>query len=65
MQCGRGDARVDQPENFVQLPFNILIYQIRSKAQEMGINVIIQNEERTSKCPLLDSEIIGHHETYI
>jgi len=52
-------------QNFVQLPFNILINQIKYKAEEIGINVIIQNESHTSKCSFLDDESIEHHETYV
>lgn len=52
-------------QNFVQLPFNMIITQIKYKAEEMGINVIIQNEDHTSKCSFLDNESIEHHDTYI
>jgi len=31
----------------------------------MGINIIIQEEGHTSKCPFLDNESIGHHDTYM
>jgi len=52
-------------QNFVQLPFNTLINQIRYKAEEIGINVIVQDESHTSKCSFLDDESIEHHETYV
>ena len=52
-------------QNFVQLPFNTLIQQIRYKAEEIGINVIIQEESHTSKCSFLDNESIDHHDTYM
>jgi len=52
-------------QNFVQLPFNMLITQIKYKAEETGINVIMQNEDHTSKCSFLDNESIEHHETYM
>jgi putative transposase len=52
-------------QNFVQLPFNTLIGQIKYKAEEIGINVIIQNESHTSKCSFMDSESIEQHETYM
>jgi len=52
-------------QNFVQLPFNMLITQIKYKAEEIGINVMIQNEDHTSKCSFLDSESIEHHDTYM
>ena len=52
-------------QNFVQLPFNTLIQQIRYKAEEIGINVTIQEESHTSKCSFLDNESIEHHDTYM
>ena len=52
-------------QNFVQLPFNTLIQQIRYKAEEIGINVTIQDESHTSKCSFLDNESIDHHDTYM
>jgi len=52
-------------QNFVQIPFNTLINQIKYKAEEIGINVIIKNESHTSKCSFLDMESIEHHETYM
>ena len=52
-------------QNFVQLPFNMLIRQIQYKAEEIGINVIMQDESHTSKCSFLDNESIEHHDTYI
>jgi putative transposase len=52
-------------QNFVQLPFNTLIQQIRYKAEEIGINVVIQDESHTSKCSFLDNESIDHHDTYM
>ena len=52
-------------QNFVQLPFNTLIQQIRYKAEEKGMNVIIQDESHTSKCSFLDNESIEHHDAYM
>ena len=52
-------------QNFIQIPFNTLIQQIRYKAEEIGINVIIQEENHTSKCSFLDNETIEHHDTYL
>ena len=51
-------------QNFVQLPFNMLINQIKYKAEELGISVIIQEESHTSKCSFLDNESIEHHDAY-
>ena len=52
-------------QNFVQIPFNMLINQIYYKGQEHNINVIIQEESYTSKCSFLDNETIEEHETYL
>jgi len=52
-------------QNFVQLPFNMLITQIKYKAEEIGIKVMMQNEDHTSKCSFLDNESIEHHDTYM
>jgi putative transposase len=52
-------------QNFVQIPFNTLINQIKYKAEETGIQVIIQDEEHTSKCSFLDNESIEHHDEYM
>ena len=52
-------------QNFVQLPFNTLINQIKYKAEEIGINVKIQNESHTSKCSFLDNESVEHHDEYM
>jgi transposase, IS605 OrfB family, central region len=37
-------------QNFVQIPFSMLINLIKYKAEEKGINVILQEESHTSKC---------------
>ena len=52
-------------QEFVQIPFNMLINQIYYKGQEYGINVIIQEESYTSKCSFLDNETMEKHETYL
>jgi len=52
-------------QNFVQIPFNTLINHIKYKAEEAGIQVIIQDEEHTSKCSFLDNESIEHHDEYM
>ena len=52
-------------QNFVQIPFNMLINQIYYKGKEYGINVVKQEESYTSKCSFLDSEEIDKHETYL
>jgi len=52
-------------QNFVQIPFSMLINQIKYKAEEKGINVILQEESHTSKCSFLDSESVEHHDKYV
>ncbi len=51
-------------QNFVSIPFNILIRQITYKCQMNGINVLLQEESYTSKCSFLDGELPKKHETY-
>lgn len=43
-------------QNFVQIPFQTLINQITYKAEEVGINVILQEESYTSKASFLDQD---------
>jgi putative transposase len=52
-------------QNFVSIPFYILTRQLQYKGEEIGNQVILQEESHTSKCSFLDSESIEHHETYI
>ncbi len=52
-------------QNFVQIPFNMLINQIYYKGKQYGINVVKQEESYTSKCSFLDNEEIDKHETYL
>ena len=52
-------------QNFVQIPFNMLINHTYYKGKEYGINVVKQEESYTSKCSFLDSEEIDKHETYL
>ena len=49
-------------QNFVQIPFWALIQQIKYKAEERGIEVILVEEDHTSKCSFLDCEPIEHRE---
>ena len=49
---------------FVSIPFSTLIEQIKYKAEELGINVILREESYTSKCSSLDLEPIQKHEKY-
>jgi putative transposase len=52
-------------QNFVQLPFNMLIETIEYKAEEVGITVTISDENHTSICSFIDNESIEHHDGYI
>jgi IS605 OrfB family transposase len=51
-------------QNFVSIPYYILINDLDYKGEEVGINVIEQEEAHTSKCSFLDGESIEHHEKY-
>lgn len=50
---------------FVTIPFYKLIHMLQYKAEEEGIEVIIQNESHTSKCSFLDNESVEHHTKYV
>ena len=52
-------------QSFVQIPFLKLINQIRYKTELIGINVVYNNEDHTSKCSFLDEEEIRHHKKYL
>ena len=52
-------------QTFAQIPFWSLIEKIRYKAEEKGIEVILQEESHTSKCSFLDDEPVEHHEEYV
>ena len=51
-------------QNFVLIPFNMLISMLEYKCKLAGINVVIVNEAYTSKCSFLDGEMIQKHNTY-
>ena len=51
-------------QNFVSIPFNMLISMLEYKCKLAGINVVIVNEAYTSKCSFLDGETIHKHDTY-
>jgi len=51
-------------QNFVSIPFNMLIDQIKYKASRYGIEVILVEESYTSKVDHLALESLEHHETY-
>ena len=51
-------------QNFVSIPYNMLIQMLKYKCKLAGINVVIVNEAYTSKCSFLDKETIHKHNTY-
>ena len=52
-------------QNFVSIPYNMLIQMLEYKCKLAGINVIIVNEAYTSKCSFLDREKISKHTSYV
>jgi putative transposase len=52
-------------QNFVSIPYYLLIQIIEYKAKEAGIIVKLQDEAHTSKCSFLDEESVEHHEKYM
>lgn len=51
-------------QNFVNIPFLMLINQLKYKAELEGIQVILQEESYTSKCSFFDNEDIKKQVTY-
>ena len=52
-------------QNFVSIPYNMLMQMIEYKCKLAGINVVIINEAYTSKCSFLDREKISKHNSYL
>ena len=52
-------------QTFVTIPFYKLVHMLQYKAEEQGIEVIIQDEAHTSKCSFFDNEPVEHREPYI
>ena len=52
-------------QNFVQIPYGIFKRKLKSKCEQMGIEVSQIEESYTSKCSFLDKESIEKHETYL
>lgn len=52
-------------QNFVSIPFDKLIHELKYKGMLEGINVIEIEESYTSKCSALDNEIVEKHDKYI
>ena len=51
-------------QNFVSIPYNMLIQMLEYKCKLAGINFVIVNEAYTSKCSFLDKEKISKHDSY-
>ena len=51
-------------QNFVSIPYNMLISILEYKCKLHGIKMITVNEAYTSKCSFLDKEKIQKHDTY-
>ena len=51
-------------QNFVSIPYSLLINMLRYKIEEKGGVLIELNESYTSKCSFLDNEEIRKHESY-
>ena len=51
-------------QNFVAIPYNLLISMLDYKCKLSGIKMIILNEAYTSKCSFIDNEKICQHKTY-
>ncbi|RLG26706.1 transposase [Methanosarcinales archaeon] len=52
-------------QTFTQIPFMNIIHKTTYKAEEVGINVVEQEESHTSKCSFLDDESVEHHGEYV
>jgi putative transposase len=52
-------------QNFVQIPHAEIIDKTRYKGEEVGISVLDETEEYTSKCSFLGSESIEYHMKYM
>ena len=51
-------------QNFVSIPYSLLINMLRYKIEEKGGQLVELNESYTSKCSFLDNEEVCKHETY-
>ena len=51
-------------QNFVSIPYSLLINMLKYKLEVKGGQLIELNESYTSKCSFLDNEEICKHETY-
>lgn len=51
-------------QNFMQIPFEKLIFKLKYKALAKGIRVITTEESYTSKCSFFDNEDVCKHKDY-
>ena len=51
-------------QNFVSIPYSLLINMLRYKIEEKGGVLIELNESYTSKCSFLDDEEVCKHDSY-
>ena len=51
-------------QNFVSIPYNMLVQMLEYKCKLSCINIVIVNEAYTSKCSFLDREKISKHDSY-
>lgn len=52
-------------QNFVNIPFNTLIEQLKYKCSLNNIDCILTEESYTSKCSFIDNEPIKKHDNYL
>ena len=52
-------------QNFVQIPFGLLMQCVKNKCQQLGISYQEVCESHTSKCSFIDHEPIKHHDQYV
>lgn len=52
-------------QNFVQIPFETFISQLKYKAELFNIDITIREESYTSKCSFYDDESIEKHDNYL
>ena len=51
-------------QDFVFIPHSCFVSQLRYKAEDAGMSVLVHDEAYTSKCSALDDEPVGKHATY-
>lgn len=58
------EVRQRNNQNFISIPFRTFINQVKYKAEQVGIKIIIHEESYTSKCDALSLEDLKHKEHY-